>query len=576
MDIYCRLTCLVFYILALFCMIIELSCINIGFDFSDEGWLLSKLRFPYEVKASITRDHLYSSFPFSILNYSIVKLRIFNILLLVFSAFILSLGLNNFLKQNFIRFISVKLLLCAILIFQLPSLWIERLPGYNNLSSFTAFILIGSTLIYYKNERKYSILPFFIGFIIALSLIIRPPSGLSLLFIFFLLSYCLGYNNLKFFRQIIIGLTSLLIFHFLVIEDLSLFYETTVNGFTFHTYLSRQPDFIIFRYLNEIWGNLLFCILANKYIIFTFIILYYLSVKYRIKFIVNALFTIFFIYIIYKHITFNDLKGAHGLYWSLWRLLISQFIFIFAFLFFHTIITPISYQSNFSKKIFFLPLTLLSAPILLSLGTSNIIMFNMNFYTSLFYIGIIITILIFQKHYALPLNNYNLLNLILLFSICSASAHYDGRINSPFYTICEESNGLRNQHLEFIESGGDKLMVNETTKQIFQNGNRVLDNSKLNFTYLLNFSGMPGLNFLFDIPHPFQSWTVHMENNFTLKNISFDTFQESALIFNQNNNILLDQLNLYFPNWKNTHIFKDNIQYKVNSKKKYLSLYVPL
>ena len=519
---------------------------------------------------------MYTSLPFKLFGYSLIKLRFFNILLLLLSAFILSKGLNNILiKQNLSVQISY-VLFPSVVIFQLPSLWIERVPGYNNLSSYAAIIFIGCISMYYKNENKYRSLPVFFGAIMAFSIIVRPPSGLSLIFIFLLLCYTFDFFNRKVFVLFTIGFISFFLFHFLFIENIFEYYKTTVNGLQFHNFLSRQPEFIILRYINEIWGNLIFCLLANKFVLISFIILYYLSYKLKIETISTAIIFVFFIYICYKHITFNDLHGAHGLYWSFWRLLTSQFIFFLILLILHIIIIPSSIYKYPHKSVFLFPLILIISPLLLSVGTSNMIMFIMNFYTCLFFIGIIFTLLNFQKYFHIPIGNNNIILILMLFSLCSAYVHYDGRINSPLYTICEVSHGFKYHHSEIIDTGRDTIKVNKQTKDIFQKIHKSLNDTNLKCSYLINFTAMPGINFFFNLPHPVQPWTIHMKDNFTLQNIDLKLFSKSALLINHKNNNTLGHINKSFPNWKNSHYLKDIIHYNVNNIDKCLALYLPI
>ena len=124
------------YILITTCFILsfyEYRISNIGFDLSDEGWSLSKFRFPQEVEATISRDHLYSSILFEFLGFDVSKLRKANLLLLIFSAYILAGGLHAFFVKEFKKVLATNIskvcFFSFILICQLPSLWIERIPG---------------------------------------------------------------------------------------------------------------------------------------------------------------------------------------------------------------------------------------------------------------------------------------------------------------------------------------------------------------------------------------------------------------------------------------------------------------
>ena len=134
------------------CLLFEVSILNVGLDLSDEGWHLSKFRFPEEVKATLSRDHLYSSIIFKLFDYNLGFLRFVNLLFLISSSIILGYGFWVFYKKNFLQFAQSPNFLitvtCSIIICQLPSLWIERVPAYNNWAAFLSLTSIGFLFIW--------------------------------------------------------------------------------------------------------------------------------------------------------------------------------------------------------------------------------------------------------------------------------------------------------------------------------------------------------------------------------------------------------------------------------------------
>ena len=103
--------------------------------------------FPEEVKASISKDHLYTSKLFGLVDFSVSELRKINLIALFISSLILGSGFYKFiLKERFIEkssWLFPTTFVSTIIISQLPSLWIERVPAYNNLTSFITLSIVG-------------------------------------------------------------------------------------------------------------------------------------------------------------------------------------------------------------------------------------------------------------------------------------------------------------------------------------------------------------------------------------------------------------------------------------------------
>ena len=94
---------LAIFLLAIACSFLayEISISDVGIDLSDEGWSLSKFLFPEEVKATLSRDHLYSSLLFEFINYDLSILRSINIFFLLISNGIFIYGvLKCFFKEK--------------------------------------------------------------------------------------------------------------------------------------------------------------------------------------------------------------------------------------------------------------------------------------------------------------------------------------------------------------------------------------------------------------------------------------------------------------------------------------------
>ncbi len=171
--------------------------------------------------------------------------------------------------------------------------------------------------------------------------------------------------------------------------------------------------------------------------------------------------------------------------------------------------------------------------------------------------------------------NFHIYFFLFIFSLGPAHAYLNSRLSSSFYTICEASHGNLYQHNNVLRIKGNSLYVNDSTQDLSTNLNDALLNHREKLQYLLNFSTMPGLNFLTALPHPIQSWTIQMNDNFTLENIEESTFLQSAILIRSNDTEVIGQLTKCFPNWKISHSKKFTIDYNLGSKIPQLLLFIP-
>jgi len=563
------------------CLLFEASILNIGLDLSDEGWHLSKFRFPEEVKATLSRDHLYSSIIFKLFDYNLGFLRFVNLLFLISSSIILGYGFWVFYKKNFLQFAQSPNFLitvtCSIIICQLPSLWIERVPAYNNWAAFLSLTSIGFLFIWItKLEERYWVYPFSFGLVVCLAAFIRPPNSiaLSVILILGLSSFKkLNIHSIIFFA---FGAIIMLCIHFNFIESPLLYYETTKMGFKFDSYLQSEHGLItIKRHFWELYETLKFALLFNKYeILLTLLIYTYLT---RIGKNTLAIYLIYLstIYISIKHLQLGDINGAHSLYWYQWRYYFAQLCVLIIFGLASIIIKRGGNHFKWLTKKAAFGFLLLTSPVLLAFGTNNILMFNMNFYTSLFVLGIIICFCNFVKNRISNIRHLHVQFILLLFSLGPLFAYLNGRDNALMYTIAEASFGKHQENDQSLEIEGNAIQVTNSTKNIHTQLKKSLGDLNRKVKYMINFSSMPGLNFLCNLPHPIQSWTLMMKDNFTLKNISKDDFQDSVILINQNNSNTQKELTEYFPNWKSSHKLTGQASWSVNNIKSTLLIYSP-
>ena len=563
------------------CLFIETSILNIGLDLSDEGWHLSKFRFPEEVKATLSRDHLYSSLIFKLVNYKLGYLRFVNLLFLTTSSAILGYGFWRFYKKYLqsdaqLPYILVSII-CSIILCQLPSLWIERVPAYNNWAAFLSLTSIGFLFIWITNlEERNWVCPFSIGLIICLAAFIRPPNAITLSFILILGLISFKKLNIYSLLFFVFGAIIMMCIHFIFIESPLLYFETTKMGFKFDAHLQSEHGLItIKRHFWELYGTLKFALLFNKYEILLTLLIYTYLIRIGKNTLAISLIYLSTIYISIKHLQLGDINGALSLYWYQWRYYFAQLCVLIILGLASTVFKRSGNHLKWLTKQTFFGFLLITSPVLLAFGTNNILMFNMNFYTSLFLLGIVTCFYNFVKNRISNFRHLHIQFILLLFSLGPFFAYLNGRSNGGLYTIAEASSGKHQENEQSLEVEGNVIQVTNSTKNIHTQLKKSLGDLNRKVKYMINFSSMPGLNFLCNLPHPIQSWTLMMKDNFTLKNISMDVFLNSVILINQNNSNTQKELTEYFPNWKSSHTLTGQASWSINNIKNTLLIYSP-
>ena len=567
----------------LFCLLLETSILNVGLDLSDEGWHLSKFKFPEEVKATLSRDHLYSSVIFKLIDFNLGYLRFVNLLFLITSSVILGYGFWVYYKKNFLQFAQspnfLITIICSIILCQLPSLWIERVPAYNNWAAFLSLTSIGFLFIWItKLKERYWVYPLSIGLIICLAAFIRPPNAITLSFILILGLTSFKKINIFSLLFFVFGAFIMMCIHFIFIESPLLYFETTKMGFKFDAHLQSEHGLIMIkRHFWERYGTLKFALLFNKYEILLTLLIYTYLIRIGKNTLAIYLIYLSTIYISIKHLLIGDINGAQSLYWYQWRYYFAQLCVLIILGLTTIVIKRAGNHFKWLTKKAAFGFLLLTSPVLLAFGTNNILMFNMNFYTSLFLLGIIICFCNFVKNRISNFRHLQVQFILLVFSLGPFFAYLNGRSNAGLYTIAEASFGKHQENDQSLEIEGNVIQVTNSTKNIHKQLKKSLGDLNRKVKYMINFSSMPGLNFLCDLPHPIQPWTVHMKQsrNFTLENINRTQFNNSAILYRSKDLEILEQLQKFFPNWKSTHYNSKDIVYYINDKKVSLTLHIP-
>jgi hypothetical protein len=564
---------------ALFCLLFEISFIGTGIDTADEGWHLSKFMFPEAVTASVLRDHLYSSILFKWVDYDIQSLRALNLLFLVCSSFILSRGLYSWCTQNkFVLspspWVLQAVLFASTLLWQLPTSYLERVPAYNNLSSFLILSCIGLAMCNAYSKNRNSRTWIIVGILSALALIIRPPSGLALqLFLVIFLILQSSFQELKSISlKISVGFALAFICHFLFIETVSDFISTSMGGMAFEEALINQHGLhTVERYFWELFVNVKFALGYNKFNLLCLSALSLLLPRY--------LLAIIFLGIIATTINFyliGDLNGGSALGMYIWRYYFSLASVIYICILMAWLGNKNYYKLNLlpDKRSLGLISLYMVSPILFAAGTHTPIISNMNFYTSFFWVGMLLFLITVFKDY---LVNRITTVTTFLFCLTLASSHslIHGRNYEPFYSIDLHSAITAKELTAHSTVGRSQLRIGTENDRLLKFLTKIFDNETVsNLHYCINFTA-PAYNYHIGVPHPVQPWTAFSKNNFTLENIDQDSFKRSAIIWNSPNALLLEQLGSHFPDWQTTHKLAGTVDWYYHEDKISLLIYLP-
>lgn len=569
---------ILFFAYVAICFVHEISFIGIGIDSADEGWHLSKFKFPEAVTASVLRDHLYSSILFKWIGYDLKTLRAVNLLFLACSAFIFSRGIYTWCTHNKFNisaspWVSQSILFASIVLWQLPTSFIERVPAYNNWSSFLILSCIGLAMWQTYKENSKSSGWIIIGILSALALLIRPPSGIALhLFLVLFLFLNSPLLNLKsIYPKVLLGISLAFIFHFSFIESVSDFISTSMGGMAFEESLNNKHGaHTLVRYFWELFVSLKFAIGYNKFVILILAGLSFFLPKYFLPLIIlGTTATTINFYLL------GDLNGASALGMYIWRYYISMASIIFICSFMLCLRNKGQNLSNsLSKRQLSMVSLFLISPILFAAGTHTPITSNMNFYASFFWVGMLLFLIAAFKDYLL---NRTKTLTTLLFCLTLASSHslIHGRKNEPFTSISILSSLPAKENSVLSDIGNSKLLIGPENDRILRGLAEIFDKETVSrLPYCINFSA-PLYNYHIGLPHPVQPWTAFSKTNFTLQNIDQKSFNRSAIIWDSPNSLLLEQLDAYFPDWKTTHKLAGKIEWFYHEDKISLLVYLP-
>ncbi len=161
-----------------------------GLDITDEGFSLFVAAFPRDVQAAVSQAHFFAHPIWIATGQNISIFWIFGYILMAGSAAFLC---YQYLSQNRVELIGYRVLFCGatIVLSWAYYIWTIRTPNYNWFVSNLLLMTIGCWLSLRdgrasKSFKTYSILA---GALILMLVVVKPPAGLIVLFVFAVLIY---------------------------------------------------------------------------------------------------------------------------------------------------------------------------------------------------------------------------------------------------------------------------------------------------------------------------------------------------------------------------------------------------
>ena len=297
-----------------------------------------RLEFPEESSASLLRDNLYFSGLHSFLQGSVSLNRILKISILTISLITFSYFFSNYICGNNLNYYWFTISSIFVISYCLPGFWIERILTYNSLSLILSIIALSILFklltIDKKNEnRTFKLYLFLVSIILSLMIVFRPPNIIFSLIYYIGLLLIFKANILYILKWTTFGFLSFVLFHFLLIEDISTFMHNTKLSIFSYSNLSNESLLNrIIRYSNEIFSSILITFGRHKFYLLIFSLFVFVTKRY--------LFALFlaFSFCLYSSFINNELSGGATLYYKYINFIFSNLLYVSCILiyFFYT------------------------------------------------------------------------------------------------------------------------------------------------------------------------------------------------------------------------------------------------
>ena len=479
---------------------------NRGIDLVDESYNILRLEFPEESSASLLRDNLYFSGLHFFLQGSVSLNRILKITFLIVSILTFSYFFSNYICGNKLNYYWFTILSILIISYCLPGFWIERILTYNSLSLilsiFALSILFKLITIDKKNiNEKLKLHLVIVSIILSLMIVFRPPNIIFAIIYYIGLLFIFKENILCVLKWTAFGFLSFLAFHFILIEDISTFiYNTKLSISSYSNLINESLLNRITRYSNEIFSSILISFGRHKFYLLIFFLFVFLTKKY--------LFALFlaFSFCLYSSFINNELSGGTTLYYKYINYISSNFLYL-SFLLIYFIYTNLTV---FKKYFYFLIFIFLfySLPFILSLGTSNPITFNCNFFGFGFALCFFIILKLLSTNKSTYKNGISFCVFIL--TIGPIHTFLSSRIHCDLFSIFPINSHVLHcsKPFKFGYFENDVFIDPKTHSLLSTLKNKAYSNGFKKGESILNFTSSPGFVYALGGYIPVQGWTI--------------------------------------------------------------------
>ena len=404
------------FLITLTVMCILIWGLNKGFDITDEGFYLLGFQENQELGISMIKFHHLIKSLFWWIDLNILNLRIIRLVLLVFSAFLLTLTIKSIVKKKMNLLFTFSLLLLSTF---LTFCFGAKSLSYNSLSS--SFIIFsfcfGLISFNTKNIKHKYVLTLFSGFFLALSFFIKPSAAViyALFYSFFIAHEIIYHKQKKWFYFVlytIAGWVAGNCIYFIIVEPPLEFYHSFVASYNHMTSLNdghgikglSKGIFQLFDEIFSIAGFLCFLLIAHFFTLRLF------SKKYQI--ICNSILTVILLLYYYNNLVVSNNDAAPFLVISLCVLL---------YFLFQVITTNKKFEVNYS-----IVFMLFMLPFIGAFGTNNPLISNA-MYMIMLWVALVIYLV-----YSLDFPYYVKRVLLYTFLITSAVVFYNYYLKFPY------------------------------------------------------------------------------------------------------------------------------------------------
>ena len=502
-------------LLNIFVLAVIVSTIDRGFDFTDEGGFLLSFKNIDIYRGGVYNYHIIIDKLTNWLNPGIIAYRLFSLVLILLSSYILAFGLHKWLVSNYF---SANSKLCFIISLTFISLgnFIFYFPGIqtihnNTLTHFSLQVCSGIILYIYSwksannfKSSKFITIIVSLAILCSFSFFIKFSTGiLQILSYVFILLLFVRKENIKnrvfvlfcFFFGLFIGV----IMYFFFFQN----YHDWLQNFKYEYYMlsDHSPGLILNKYFDNISHLIQFIFKYFSWLLLPLflLILYFINPTIfnfkRKKYLINILLFFSFLILISEVYYFKFYQSTFANYpWinSYFYIIIILFLFALSAIFYFENSLNLLKVSKLKLDFVIIFLLLFITPFLGAFGTANPIFLNALCHSTTWHCLILILLYVMMFNYNASILFYALTTII---SIVNASQVIDGNIFNPYYALFNQNKTNYFDQTERINLSSplDGICVDKKTIDFLVQLKNIFNDKNYNEGYPIFGFHIPGL-----------------------------------------------------------------------------------